>query len=55
MNITKAKHQSILQKYIHDKQQTDEVTNEFGTVIVYGELNLEKMIERLLRTRYINE
>jgi hypothetical protein len=44
----------IIKKYIHGKELTNEITiNGLGTVRTYGELNLEKMIERLLQTEYM--
>lgn len=41
-------------QYTQGKKLTSETTIEgVGTVKVYGELNVEKLVKRLLRSKYI--
>ncbi|WP_202081593.1 hypothetical protein [Caldalkalibacillus salinus] len=46
---------TIIEEYTNGKEQFEEHKVEgVGTVKVYGELNVEKLVQRLLKTKYMN-
>ncbi|MEW5567689.1 hypothetical protein [Rossellomorea marisflavi] len=46
---------SITEEYTSGKEPMDEHRVEgVGTVKVYGELNVEKLVQRLLKTKYMS-
>jgi hypothetical protein len=48
------KDSTIIEEYTKGKKLTFECKMEDGSLRVYGELDLERLVKRLLESKYIN-